>query len=323
MPAPEGASGSAANPMPVRIGLDLGGTKIAGLAFASDGSVCATRRIATPRNDYAETIEALAGLAASLASEAGVPLSEATVGIGMPGAIAPTSGLVQNANSTWLNGRSFHADLNARFGQPIRLSNDANCFALSETADGAAAGCRVVFGVIAGTGLGGGIVIDGRILTGRRSAGGEWGHNPLPWARTDETPGPLCWCGLSGCLEAWLSGPALAADHARRTGVSADAEHIASAAHSGDASARASIDAHADRFARGLAHVANIIDPDCIVLGGGLSRMPHLYEVLPDLMARYLFAEDRRITIRPPRWGDASGVRGAARLWDDCLRERG
>ncbi len=308
-PAPDTAA--------IRIGLDLGGTKIAGIALARDGAVRSERRIQTPRNDYRATIDALAGLAQTLAADAGTCLDRATVGIGMPGSIAPASGRVQNANSTWLNGRDLSADLTARLGRPVRLANDANCFALSEATDGAARGCRVVFGVIAGTGLGGGIVVDGRLLEGRRAAAGEWGHNPLPWANADELPGPRCWCGLDGCLEAWVCGPALSADHARRTGRSQDARDIEAAARAGDAAARATLDAHADRFARGLAHIANIIDPDCVVLGGGLSGMPHLYQELPARMAPYLFAESREVSVRPPRWGDASGVRGAAWLWDD------
>lgn len=314
--APAAGTGTAGH-APLRIGLDLGGTKIAGVVLAPDGAMRAERRMPTPRDDYAATIEALSDMADELARAAGVRPEETTVGIGMPGSIAPMTGTVQNANSTWLNGRDIAGDLRERFARPVRLANDANCFALSEATDGAARDCRVVFGIIAGTGIGGGIVVDGRILTGARAAGGEWGHNPLPWPRPDEFPGPRCWCGLDGCLEAWLSGPALSADHAHKTGLHITAAEVVASASAGDAAARATLEVHADRFARSLATVANIIDPDCFVLGGGLSRMDHLYDLIPELAKPYLFAENRMIEIRRPRWGDASGVRGAAWLWDE------
>ncbi|MDX2257588.1 MAG: ROK family protein [Hyphomicrobiaceae bacterium] len=304
----------------VRIGIDLGGSKIEGLALASDGRDLARERLAAPRGDYRATIEAIAGIVERLSSAAGTGAASGasvTVGVGMPGSIAPSSGLVQNANSTWLNGRPFAADLGQRLELPLRLANDANCFALSEAVDGAGAGARTVFGVILGTGVGGGIVRDRALLDGPRGIGGEWGHNPLPRPRDEEVPGPLCWCGRHGCLEAWLSGPALAADHQRATGDVIDAAQIAERAAAGDGVAQASLARHAERLARGIAHVVNIIDPDVVVLGGGLSRLAHLYARLPDLVAPHVFADGAgsRVDVRPPRWGDASGVRGAAWLW--------
>lgn len=234
----------------------------------------------------------------------------------MPGSLSPVTGRVQNANSTWLNGRPLDRDLAAALGRPVRLANDANCFALSEATDGAAAGAASVFGVILGTGCGGGIVVDGRLVDGPLGVGGEWGHNPLPRPSADEVPGPPCWCGRHGCMETWVSGPGLAADHARATGERQSAETIAARAETGDEVALATMARHADRLARGLAHVVNILDPAVIVLGGGLSKLGHLYRNLPGLMAPHIFADAPHVDVRPPRWGDASGVRGAARLWD-------
>lgn len=297
----------------VRIGIDLGGTKIAGVVLGRDGTVMAEHRIAAPRRDYATTVHAIGDMVARLEQMAS---AHGTVGIGMPGSVSPASGLVQNANSTWLNGQPFARDVEAHLGRPVRMANDANCFALSEAADGAAAGAASVFGVILGTGCGGGLVFNGRLIDGPHSIGGEWGHNPLPWAAIDEHPGPRCWCGRNGCMETWVSGPGLEADHARFTGLQIASEEIADRAGRGDAQAQASLDRHASRLARGLAHVVNIFDPHIIVLGGGLSQLPHLYAVLPDRMAPYIFAERTQIMIKPPRWGDASGARGAARLWE-------
>lgn len=233
----------------------------------------------------------------------------------MPGSLSPITGLVQGANSTWLNGRSLPADLEQRLGQPVRVANDANCFALSEAIDGSGAGARSVFGIIIGTGCGGGLVYNGRIIDGPNAIAGEWGHNPLPWATPDEFPGPRCWCGRNGCMETWVSGPGLSADHARSTGIETSAEEIARRATAGDAAARASLARHADRLARGIAHVVHIFDPEVIVLGGGLSGLAHLYDELPRLTAPHVFASAPRLAIRPPRWGDDSGVRGAAWLW--------
>ena len=296
----------------MRLGIDLGGTKIEGVVLARDGAVAARRRVAAPRDGYEATVEALGGLVAAL--ESGASCS-CTVGIGMPGSTSPATGRVQNANSIWLNGKPLKQDLEARLGRPVRLANDANCFALSEATDGAGSGSRIVFGVILGTGCGGGLVVDGKLIDGRRAIGGEWGHNPLPWPTAAELDVPPCWCGRRGCLETWISGTALAADHTRVTGEAIRAEAIVAAAAAGSLSAQATLERHANRLARGLATIVNVFDPDVIVLGGGLSALPHLYEAVPGLMAPYVFCDHPNVTIRPPVWGDASGARGAAWLW--------
>ena len=298
-----------------RIGIDLGGTKIEGVVLDCGGVERARRRIATPRDDYLAIVEAVAGLASWLGGQIG--LEHTPVGLGIPGSVSKRSGLVHNANSTCLNGHDLARDLETKIGAPVRVANDANCFALSEATDGAGQSAATVFGVILGTGTGGGIVINSQVLDGPLGISGEWGHNPLPWATASEHPGPKCWCGRLGCMETWVSGPALAADHFRIAGVALSAEEVAEAARAGVAEARATLDRHADRLARGLSHVVNIIDPDVIVLGGGLSKLAHLYDVLPDVMRRYILADDPAIAIRPPRWGDASGVRGAAWLVAD------
>jgi fructokinase len=301
------------NQPPLRIGIDLGGTKIAGVVLDGAGAIRAQRRIASPQQDYHATIAALADLVGQLDAEAGRPGS---IGIGMPGSLSPATGLVQNANSTWLNGRSLKTDLEARLGRSVRLANDANCFALSEATDGAGAGAKIMFGVILGTGCGGGIVVNGALVDGPRGIGGEWGHNPLPWAAPAEFPGQTCWCGRPGCMETWVSGPGLAADHAHATGETMTAAAIADRAVAGEPASRATLERHASRLARGLAHVVNLIDPHVIVLGGGLSQIGSLYDTLPGLMQHYILADQAQVDIRPPRWGDASGVRGAAWLWD-------
>jgi fructokinase len=295
-----------------RIGIDLGGTKIEGVMLGPDDAVLSNRRVGSPRGDYAASIEAIAEMVAAIEADAGV---RGSIGIGAPGSISPVTGQSQGSNSTWLNGRNILTDLTARLGRPVRIANDANCFALSEACDGAGAGSRSVFGIIIGTGCGGGVVFDGKLVDGPNAIGGEWGHNPLPWARDDEHPGPVCWCGRAGCLEQWVSGTGLAADHLRRTGETTTADAIAALAAAGDVAARETLARHADRLARGIAHVVNLIDPEVIVLGGGLSKLTGLYTDLPRLAAPFVFAAAPRITIRPPRWGDASGVRGAARLW--------
>lgn len=296
----------------LRVGIDLGGTKIAGALLGPDGRPRAERRASAPRNDYDATIRAVGEMIGALeASGSG----QATVGIGIPGSVSPASGLVQNANSTWLNGKPFRRDLETHLGRAVKLANDANCFALSEAVDGAGAGARAVFGVILGTGCGGGLVLGGSIVDGPRGIGGEWGHNPLPWANPDEHPGDRCWCGRLGCMETWVSGTGLEADHARATGQRIAAEEIAARAAAGDGAAQGALDRHASRLARGLAHVINIFDPDVIVLGGGLSKLAHLYAVVPGLAAPFVFAEPAQVTIKPPVWGDAGGVRGAAWLW--------
>lgn len=300
---------------PVRVGVDLGGTKIAGVALGAGGRSLAEHRMPAPRHDYCATVRAIAEMVHDLEAKAVGPNAGASVGIGIPGSVSPASGLVQNANSTWLNGKLLQRDLEAHLGRPVRLANDANCFALSEAVDGSGAGARAVFGVILGTGCGGGLVRDKVLIDGPRGICGEWGHNPLPWASADEHPGPECWCGRAGCIETWVSGPGLEADHARVTGGRISAEEIAARASSGNSAARATLDRHAGRLARGLAHVVNIFDPDVIVLGGGLSKLAHLYEVLPRLAAPHVFAEPAQVVVKPPAWGDAGGVRGAAWLW--------
>ncbi len=292
-----------------RIGVDLGGTKIEIVALDAGGAVRLRRRVATP-GDYAGGIAAIAGLVEGAESELG---ARASVGIGIPGSENPTTRLIRNANSTWLNGRPLGADLEARLGRTVRLSNDANCLAMSEAADGAGAGFGVVFAVILGTGCGGGVVVDGRLVEGRNRVGGEWGHNPLPWMTREEHPGPRCWCGQQGCLETFLSGPGLAADC---DGPGArDASGLPARAAAGDAAARAALERHADRLARALAAVVNLLDPDVIVLGGGLSNMEHLYRDLPRLIPRHVFSDAFDTPVRRALHGDSSGVFGAARLW--------
>jgi len=297
----------------LRIGIDLGGSKIEGVLMSADASEWTRCRVPTPRDDYEGTIAAIVDLKNRLIQ--GVA-AEPRIGVAVPGSISPATGLMQNANSTWLNARPFDLDLALAVGMPVRIANDANCFALSEAIDGAAENAGIVFGVILGTGCGGGLVIHGSLVDGPRAIGGEWGHNPLPWAKPEEYIGPLCWCGRKGCLEAWLSGPGMAADHARVTGETYTAVELAARARDGNCAARATLARHADRLARGLAHVVNILDPDVIVLGGGLSQLSHLYELLPKLMSPHIFADQSSVVVRAPKWGEASGVRGAARLWD-------
>ena len=298
----------------LQIGVDLGGTKIAVSAFGPARQLVCAKRARTPQGSYDGTIETIAGLIEAIEGEQN---KTATVGVGMPGSISPVTGRVQNANSTWLNGRPMDRDLNQRLGRIVRFANDANCFALSEAVDGAAAGARLVFGVIIGTGCGGGLVADGRIINGPRGIGGEWGHNPLPWPEAAEFPGPICWCGRRGCMEVWVSGPGLASDHCLVTGETLQPEAIFEHSGQGDKQARQSLDRHASRLARGLAGIINIFDPDVIVLGGGLSNLSSLYDVLPSLIAPHIFSDNRDVDIRPPDYGDASGVRGAAWLWNE------
>jgi fructokinase len=267
----------------LRIGLDLGGSKIEGVLVGPGAKEWARYRVATPRDDYAATIAAIVDLTARLMQ--GIAPG-AKIGIAVPGSISPPTGLMQNANSSWLNGRAFDRDLAVALATPV------------------------------GTGCGGGLVVNGRLFDGPRGIGGEWGHNPLPWAMSDEYPGPHCWCGRKGCLETSVSGPGMAADHAKVAGETHTAVEIAARAERGNGAARATLSRHADRLARGLAHVVNIIDPDVLVLGGGLSNLSHLYEQLPQLMGPHIFADRASVVIKAPRWGDASGSRGAARLWD-------
>ncbi len=295
-----------------RIGIDLGGTKIEGAAIDGSGAVRSRRRVATPAGDYRATIEAIAGLVCTIEQQIG---ETASIGIGMPGTISQSTGLVKNANSTCLIGRPLQRDLEAALGRPTRLANDANCFALSEATDGAARDLATVFGVILGTGVGGGIAIGGRVLVGANAIAGEWGHNPLPWPAPGEIPGPPCYCGRSGCIETFLSGPGLAEDHSRHTGHRLRPTEIVHAAERGDMPSRATLERYMDRLARGLAAVINLIDPDAIVLGGGLSGITALYHRVSVLWTQYVFS-DRVVTrLLPPLHGDSSGVRGAAWLW--------
>ncbi|MEM8744568.1 MAG: ROK family protein [Pseudomonadota bacterium] len=308
------------SPTPIdRIGVDLGGTKIAGILIGQDGSITAEARLDTPRDDYDQTIRAIANLVAQLTGRA---QGTASIGLGIPGSISPATGRVQNANSTWLNAKPLKEDIETAIGRPVRIANDANCFALSEVTDGAGAGAKSVFGVIIGTGCGGGLVVGGHIVDGPRGIGGEWGHNPLPWPDAEEYPGPECWCGRRGCLETWVSGPGLAADHHRSFGDALTAEAIAEDARNGQADARQTLTRHASRLARGLASVINVFDPEIIVLGGGLSNMRHLYDDLPGLIAPHIFSDDTRARIVPPAHGSESGARGAAWLWDSLPVEK-
>ena len=320
----------------MRIGIDLGGTKIEIIALDDHGGERLRRRVATPAGDYAATLRAVAALVTAAEAELG---KAGTVGVATPGAVSPASGLLKNSNSVCLNGRPLKADLEALLGREIRLENDANCFALSEASDGAAAGANTVFGVILGTGVGGGLVIHGRVLRGANAIAGEWGHNPLPWPGPDELPGPACYCGRRGCVETFLSGPGLSADFASagsdpgqqseipgrkvagiaRPPVAASrqcsAVEIAELAARGDPAAEAALMRYEDRLARGLAAVINVLDPDVIVLGGGLSKLARLYTHIPQLWSPYVFSDRVDTQLVPPRHGDSSGVRGAAWLW--------
>ena len=294
-----------------RIGIDLGGTKIEGVVLERDGGIRFRDRRPTPAGDYAATLEAVADLVHTLERQCG---HKCSIGIGTPGSLSPAHGRLRNANSVCLNSRALDLDLGARLGRPVRIANDADCFALSEASDGAAKGASCMFGVIVGTGTGGGIVINGQLLRGHNAIAGEWGHNPLPWPADDERPGPDCYCGKRGCIETFLSGPGLARDYAGddRT---ISAEQIARRAARGEPAASACLARYADRMARSLASVINILDPAVIVLGGGLSKIERLYHEVPRLWGRYVFSDIVRTRLAPPLHGDSSGVRGAAWLW--------
>jgi fructokinase len=300
----------------VLLGVDLGGTKIECAALSPTGEVLLSRRLATPQGDYDATLRQIATLLDQVERELGLAPGR-PLGVGIPGSVSPASGRIRNANSVVLNGRPLQADLEALLRRPLRLANDANCLAVSEAADGAAAGAQGVFAVILGTGVGGGIVLRGALWEGGNAIAGEWGHNPLPWPRPDwgEVPGPDCWCGRRGCIEAWLSGPALAADHLRHGGTALAGEGIVAALRAGDGKARASFDRYCDRLARALAHLINLLDPEVIVLGGGLSRIDEIYVEVPRRWARWIFSDTVGTRLLPARHGDASGVRGAAWLW--------
>lgn len=299
----------------LRIGVDLGGTKIEAVALGRGGTMAARTRRPTPRDDYEATLEAIAASVAEVEVTAG---GRGTVGIGIPGAISPASGLVKNANSVWLNGRPLREDLERSLGRTVRIANDANCFALSEATDGAGAGAQVVFGVIVGTGTGGGVVIEGRVVTGRNAIAGEWGHNPLPWPEGDERPGAPCYCGRAGCIETFLSGPGLARDYAAHGGAGVPAEEITRRASAGDALAEEVLRRYEWRMARALATVINLLDPDAIVLGGGMSNLARLYVAVPRHWPGLVFSDRVETPLLPPRFGDASGVRGAAWLWPEA-----
>jgi fructokinase len=296
----------------LRIGIDLGGTKIAAVVLDRDHRTVWETRAPTPRDDYRGTVEAIAGLVAAAERAAGTTCS---VGIGTPGAMSPATGTIKNANSIWLNGRPLHRDLETRLRRPVRLANDANCLALSEAVDGAAAHASVVFSVILGTGVGGGVAVDRRVLTGANAIAGEWGHNPLPWPAADELPGPACYCGRRGCIETFLSGPGLAADHHAHTGTRLGGEAIVARAAAGDADASATLRRWTARLARALATIVNVLDPDVIVCGGGLSRLEGIYADVPALLPAWVFSDRVDTRLVPAAFGDASGVRGAARLW--------
>jgi fructokinase len=305
----------------MRIGIDLGGTKIEGIALRDDGEAVSRRRVATPRS-YAGTLDAIVALVAALEQDSG---TTGTVGIGIPGAVTPATGLVKNANSVWLIGQPLTRDLAQRLAREVRVANDADCFALSEATDGAAAGADSVFGVILGTGVGGGIVINGRCLAGPNQIVGEWGHNPLPWLTPEEYPGPHCYCGKHGCIETWLSGPGFERDYAThgesgRLDSPMGGREIVAAALAGDARARAALDRYHDRLARALATIINVLDPEVIVLGGGMSNITGLAESVSERLPAWVFSDRVETRVVRHRHGDSSGVRGAAWLWPPGTR---
>lgn len=296
----------------LRFGIDLGGTKIELLALSPQGQEVFRERVATPQGDYEGTISAMVRLVQRAEDALG---SKGSVGIGAPGAVSRRTGRLKNSNSLCLNDRPLREDLEARLSRPIRLANDADCFALSEASDGAGQGHPVVFGVILGTGVGGGVVVHGRLLQGPNAIAGEWGHNPLPWPSGEESEGPVCYCGRKGCIETYLSGPGLAADDLRIAGMGRTGPQIVAASERGDATAEASMVRYEERLARALAHVINLIDPDVIVLGGGVGQCDRLYRNVPRYWGNYVFSDTVETLLKPPVHGDSSGVRGAAWLW--------
>ena len=294
-----------------QIGIDFGGTKIEAAALDKNGAFLTRQRVPTP-DTYAAAIHAVVDLIAKVEAEVG---HAASVGVGLPGSISPRTGAMRNANTIYLNGTSFGQDLQEELGRPVRLANDANCLALSEATDGAGAGSRIVFAVIIGTGCGGGIVVDGKLIDGANGITGEWGHVPLPWPRADEYPGLDCWCGQKNCLERWISGTGFRDDYERRTGRRLKGDEIVALARGGDATAKATLDDYIDRLGRGMAVIANILDPDCFVMGGGMSNVTEIYAALPAVIDRHTFSDGWQAKIVPAKWGDSSGVRGAAHLW--------
>ncbi|MBK7743538.1 MAG: ROK family protein [Betaproteobacteria bacterium] len=295
-----------------RLGIDLGGTKIEIVALDAQGRELLRRRVPTPQGDYAATVAAVAALVAGVELELG---GRGSVGIGTPGSISRATGLLRGSNSVCLNGRPFRQDLANALGREIRITNDANCFALSEASDGAGAGAAVVFGAILGTGVGAGIVVRGEVLDGPNAIAGEWGHNPLPWPRDDERPGAMCFCGRPGCIETWVSGTGIERDHRQVAGAALKAPEIVARAAAGDAACAATLSRYEERLARALAHVINLLDPDVVVLGGGMSNVLRLYAEVPLLWGPWVFSD--RVDTRLVRnlHGDSSGVRGAAWLW--------
>lgn len=301
----------------MRIGIDLGGTKIEGIVMGAGSAILQRERVTTPQGDYAGTLSAIVELVRRL--ELAVARENLPVGLGHPGSVSPASGLMRNSNSLCLNGKPFQRDLEALLGRGIRMANDANCLALSEASDGAAVGAKNVFAVILGTGVGGGIVINGAPVVGVNGIGGEWGHNPLPWVRPewDEVSGTQCWCGKPSCIETWLSGPGMAADHARLTQQKISAEEIVVRADAGDEKSAATLARYEDRLARALAQIINVLDPEVIVLGGGISRVQGLYRYVPALWDQWIFSDSISTRLVPALHGDSSGVRGAAWLWPE------
>jgi len=296
----------------MRIGIDLGGTKIEALAIDDHGTELARHRVDTPRDDYEATVKAIVALVHRIEAETG---KTGTVGAGIPGTVSRITGLIKNANSTWLNGRPFHKDLIDTLGRDVRVANDANCLAVSEATDGAAAGVRFVYGVILGTGCGGGVALEGCVHDGPNGVAGEWGHNPLPWPKPEETPGPACYCGKRGCMEMWVSGTGIALDYKNVTGRVRTTREIVADFAAGDREAAETVERFEDRLARGLSNVINILDPDVIVVGGGVSRLEHIYEALPKLLPKYVFGGEASTPVVQAKYGDSSGVRGAAWLW--------
>jgi fructokinase len=296
-----------------QIGVDFGGTKVEVAALDAAGEYLLRRRVPNP-GGYDAAVRTVAELVAGVEGELG---ERCSVGVGAPGSISPRTGVMRNANSTYLNGRTFREDLTQAIGREVRLANDANCLALSEAVDGAGAGARVVFAVILGTGCGGGLAVDRKLLEGANGVAGEWGHMPLPWATADEIPGPPCWCGRPGCMEVWVSGTGLRRDYAEAAGEALSGEQIVAAMRAGESRAAAAVDRYLDRLGRGLAAIVNVLDPDMFVFGGGVSALPELYARLPERIEPYVFSDVWQAELRPARWGDASGVRGAARLWSE------
>jgi fructokinase len=297
----------------VQIGIDFGGTKIEAAALDDEGHFLSRLRVPNP-GDYDAAVRDVRALVHAVEAEVGAGI-QGSIGIGTPGSISPRTGLMRNANSLYLNGRRFREDLETAIGRPVRMANDANCLALSEAVDGAAAGARSAFAIIIGTGCGGGLVIDGQIVEGANGIAGEWGHVPLPWPNASEFPAPECWCGQRGCLESWVSGTGFRRDHAVVSGQALEGAAIVAAARAGDQDAAATLERYVDRLGRAIALIANLIDPDCFVLGGGMSNVAEIYDRLPDAVRGYTFSDGWDAKIVQAVWGDSSGVRGAARLW--------